>query len=63
MFNEVGIVPDLTPRQRKEEQNMSEEVEKKNEEVLSDEDKAKNLRWLLVGPRGARRIIKGVPRE
>ena len=63
VFNEVGLVPDLTPRQRKEEQSMSEEVEKKNEEELTDEDNAKNLRWLLVGPRGARRIIKGVPRE
>ena len=63
VYQEVGIVPDLTLKQRREEQNMAEEVEKKNEQELTDEDRAKNLHWLLVGPRGAKKIIKGVPRE
>ena len=63
VYQEVGIVPDLTLKQRREEQNMAEEVEKKNEQELTDEDRAKNLQWLLVGPRGAKKIIKGVPRE
>lgn len=62
-MHEVGIVPDLTIQQRREEQQMVEEVERKNTEELSEEDAAKNLKWLVVGPRGAKRIIKGVPRE
>ena len=63
VYQEVGIVPDLTVKQRREEQSMAEEVEKKNEQELTEEDRAKNLQWLLVGPRGAKKIIKGVPRE
>ena len=62
-YQDVGIVPDLTVQQRREEQHMLEEVERRNEEDLTAEDRAKNLKWLVVGPRGARRMIKGVPRE
>ena len=42
-FQEVGIVPDLTAKQRREEQSMAEEVERKNEEELTEEDRTKNL--------------------
>ena len=62
-FQEVGIVPDLTIQQRREEQQMVENVERMNEEELTAEDRAKNLQWVVVGPRGAIRIIKRVPRE
>ena len=62
-YHEVGIVPDLTVQQRKEEQQMGEEADRRNEEDLTEEDVAKNLKWLLVGPRGEKRLIKGVPRE
>ena len=62
-FNEVGIVPDLTVQQRREESQMAEEVERMNEEELTAEDRAKNLKWMVAGPRGAKRIIKGVQRE
>ena len=62
-FQEVGIVPDLTIQQRREEQQMVEDVERMNEEELTAEDRAKNLQWVVVGPRGAKRIIKSVPRE
>ena len=62
-FNEVGIVPDLTVQQRREESQMAEEVERMNEEELTAEDRAKNLKWRVAGPRGAKRIIKGVQRE
>ena len=61
-YEEVGIVPDLTVRQRRVEQQMAEEVERRNEEDLTEEDKAKNLKWLLVGPRGAKKILKGSAR-
>ena len=62
-YEEVGLVPDLTVQQRREEQQMVEEVERRNEEDLTEEDKAKNLKWLMVGPRGAKKIIKGTVRE
>ena len=62
-YEEVGIVPDMTVQQRKEENSMIAEVERMNEEELTDEDRATNLRWLVVGPRGAKKIIKGIPRE
>ena len=39
----MGIVPDLTAKQRREEQSMAEEVERKNEEELTEEDRTKNL--------------------
>ena len=62
-FNEVGIVPDLTVQQRREENQMAEVVERMNEEELTAEDRAKNLKWMVAGPRRAKRIIKGVQRE
>ena len=34
-----------------------------NEEELTDDDRAKNWKWLVAGPRGAKKLIKGVPRE
>ena len=61
-FNDVGIVPDLTTTERKEEAGMMSEVDQKNKE-RTEEDKAKNLHWMVVGKRGERRIIKGQIRE
>ena len=61
-FNDVGIVPDLTSVERKEEAGMLSEVELKNKD-RTEEDKAKNLQWMVVGKRGERRIIKGLIRE
>jgi hypothetical protein len=60
-YSDVAIVPDLTREQRKEEADMISEVEKRNSE-LSEEDKAKNLEWVVVGARGERRIVKGAAR-
>jgi len=34
-----------------------------NREELSDEDKAKNLKWAVIGPRGEKRIVKIQDRE
>ena len=62
-YKEVGIVPDLTVQQRREEQQLSEEADRRNREELTTEDQTKNLKWLVVGPRGAKKIIKGVPRN
>jgi hypothetical protein len=60
-FSEVVIVPDLTKEQRREEAAMSGEAEKRNRE-LTEEEKAKNMEWMVVGARGERRIVKGVAR-
>jgi hypothetical protein len=36
-------------------------VERRNRD-LTEEDKAKNLVWMVVGARGEKRIVKGVTR-
>jgi hypothetical protein len=61
-FSHVTVGPDLTKKQRQEEAEMHEEAERKNKE-LSEDDKAKNLQWAVVGGRGERRLIKTVQRE
>jgi hypothetical protein len=60
-FSEVSIIPDLTQEQRKEEAEMVSEAERRNGD-LSEEDRTKNLEWMVVGARGERRIVKGVKR-
>ena len=60
-FKEISIVPDLTKRQREEDDNIRRLASDKNKE-LTAEDRAKNLEWLAVGRRGERRLIKAVPR-
>ena len=54
----VSIVPDLTRRQREEDERVRKEAERKNIEELSEEDRRKNLRWVTVGRRGAKMLIK-----
>jgi uncharacterized coiled-coil protein SlyX len=63
VYKDVTIGPDLTHKQRQEEKSLREEVERKNREEITEDDVAKNLEWMLVGPRGAKRIIKGVNKE
>jgi hypothetical protein len=46
-------VPDLTQEQRKDEAAMLKEAEERNG-CLSEEEKAKNLEWMVVGARGER---------
>jgi hypothetical protein len=58
-FDNVAIVPDLTKMQRRAEDQLSGEAEIKNRS-LTAEDREKNLRWLVVGRRGEKRLIKGV---
>jgi hypothetical protein len=60
-FAEVVIIPDLTQEQRKDEADMVNEAEMRNRD-LSEEDRAKNLEWMVVGGRGERRMIKGAQR-
>jgi hypothetical protein len=60
-LKEVGISSDLTPGELKEERELVAEAERRNKN-LSQEDKAKNLKWLVVGQKGEKRMYKGVER-
>ena len=61
-YSEIGITPDLTKQQRKEEDDLVKEAEQRNM-ARTEQDKAKNLEWMLVGQRGERRLIKTVSRR
>ena len=61
-YEEVTFGPDLTKKQREEDVEMWNEMERRNKQ-LSHDDQTKNLVWRLVGPKGARRLVKGVRRE
>jgi hypothetical protein len=39
------------------------EVERRNQEELTEQDKSKNLCWKLVGRRGQKRMVKVAERE
>ena len=60
-FSEVGIVPDLTKEQRRDESDLAAEAVRRNE-TRTEEDLAKNLTWRVVGRKGEKRLIKGVER-
>jgi hypothetical protein len=62
-YAEISIVPDLTPAQRQEETTLHQEMERRNREELNEDDVQKNLKWQVVGPRGARRLIKSYARQ
>ena len=61
-YENVTVVPDMTKSQRRGEQRLRQEADQKNAH-LSEEDRSKNLKWLVVGKRGEKRLIKGVERE
>ena len=62
VFTNVSVGPDMTKKQRDEENEMKREAEKRNSQ-LTEEDRSKNLQWIVVGARGEKRITKTVPRE
>jgi uncharacterized coiled-coil protein SlyX len=61
-YSDISIVPDLTRKQRNREAKMKEEAEEKNK-GLTEEEKSRNVKWMVVGRRGEKRIIKGVERD
>jgi hypothetical protein len=61
-FCDISIVPDLTRKQRSREARMKEEAEEKNKD-LTAEERRRNVKWLVVGRRGEKRLIKGVERD
>ena len=62
MFACVTIVPDLTKTQRKGEMRLREEAERRNQD-LTEEERERNLKWIVAGSRGEKRIIKGTERD
>jgi len=60
-FSAVGVSPDLTEEQRRDEGDLAKEAERRNRE-RTEEDRSKNLVWMLVGQKGERRLIKTVDR-
>ena len=56
-YEDISIAPDLTKKQRANDSTQRKEQIKRNSE-LSDEDKAKNLEWKLVGLPGQKRLVK-----
>ena len=60
-YKNVGLSADLTPMELKEEREMATEAARRNKN-LSEEDISKNMKWLVVGQKGAKRMIKGVER-
>jgi hypothetical protein len=61
-YRDVSITQDLTKRQREEEGEMVKEAERRNEN-LSEEDRAKNVQWAVVGAKGEKRMVKTAARE
>ncbi len=62
-YRQVRIGPDQTRKQRQAEIKLEEEVERKNKEELSEQDRSKNLKWMVVGRRGEKRIVKASVRK
>jgi len=63
MFKNISIGPDQTRKQRQAEKRLEEVAERKNREELTQEDVAKNLKWMAVGRKGEKRIVKAQARE
>ena len=55
-FSLISIIPDLTIKQRKCEENLRKEADKRNRGMEKEE--STNWEWVLVGERGQRRLIK-----
>lgn len=60
-YSDVGVSADLTKKQLQEEKDLEAEAAARNEERTQD-DKSKNLKWMVVGKKGEKRLIKGVER-
>lgn len=62
-YNHISIVPDLTRRQRETDDDLRKEAERRNRDGLTEEERAKNIKWVTVGRKGARKLIKREFRE
>jgi hypothetical protein len=62
-YQHIGIGPDQTKKQKQAEIKLTEEANRMNREELTEQDKAKNLKWAVIGPRGEKRLVKMPDRE
>jgi hypothetical protein len=62
MYDNVAIVPDMTRLQRRTEDDLTAEAANRNKQLTAD-DVSKNLKWLVIGKRGEKRLIKGTERD
>ena len=62
-YHHIGIGPDQTKKQKQAEIKLTEEANRKNREELTEEDQAKNLKWIVIGQRGEKRMVKVQERE
>jgi hypothetical protein len=62
-YKHISIGPDQTRKQRQAEKKLQETVERKNREELTEDDVSKNLKWMAVGRKGEKRIVKAQVRE
>ncbi len=61
-LSSVSVAPDLTQRQREADDSLREEAARRNSS-LTAQDRAKNLRWVVVGRKGARKLLKKMDRD
>jgi hypothetical protein len=61
-FQDISVVPDLTKKQRAKEAKMKQEAEERNKSLTTEECN-RNEKWLVVGRRGEKRLIKGIERD
>jgi hypothetical protein len=61
-YHDISVVPDLTKKQRSKEARMKQEAEERNKKLTNDE-RNRNEKWLVVGRRGEKRLIKGIERD
>jgi len=50
-------------KQRQAEMDLTKEADRKNRDELTAEDRSKNLKWMAVGRKGEKRIVKAPVRE
>jgi hypothetical protein len=62
-FKHISIGPDQTRKQRQAEMDLTKEADRKNRDELTAEDRSKNLKWMAVGRKGEKRIVKAPVRE
>ena len=55
-LNNVNIIHDITPKQRKEEQKLFTEAKKKNEAMGGTN--SENFQWMVIGKRGERSLVR-----
>jgi hypothetical protein len=61
MEPEMSVGPDMTKKQREEEAQIWKDLETRNSN-RTEEERAKNLKWRMVGQKGERRLILGAAR-